>query len=44
MARAVFFSSFFTKAKWGVTLGIVLYFVEEIITMVAVDESQKTMM
>ena len=30
MARAVFFSSLFSRAKFGITLGIVLYFVEEI--------------
>jgi ATP-binding cassette subfamily A (ABC1) protein 3 len=39
MARAVFFSSFFTKAKWGVTLGIVLYFIEEMIILIGVNES-----
>ena len=33
MGRAVFFSSLFTKAKYGITLGIVLYFVEEIVML-----------
>jgi len=31
MGRAIFFSSFFTSAKWGISLGIVLYFVEQIV-------------
>lgn len=31
MARAIFFCSLFTRAKYGIILGIVLYFIEEII-------------
>lgn len=30
MSRAIFLSSLFSKARWGVALGIVLHFVEEI--------------
>ena len=31
MAKAMFISSLFTEAKYGVTVAIVLYFVEDII-------------
>jgi hypothetical protein len=42
MSRAVFLSSFFSKTKYGVTLGIVLYFIEEIILGNIIPDPTKT--